>query len=145
MGLVNRSVVLIRPSTAFANWLSSILDPQAAENAVNEARQDPTAYLVPEAEDAEDLEALLEESWPILCENELAIWVDDDTRWPKERSPEMFREWFEVDKGSMVLDLCEWELEQDADHEGHDDEEAGDEDAGDDDESNGKPAPESKD
>jgi len=113
VGLVNRSVLLVRPTAEFAKWLAKAIDPQTAEQAVNDARRDPTAYLVPEVEDADDLDAMLGESWPIVFENELAIWVEEEARWPAERTEEMFRQWFDVDRSTMVLDLCEWELSQD--------------------------------
>ena len=33
-------------------------------------------------------------------------WVTDEACWPKNRTLEMFEEWFEVQMSSIVEDLC---------------------------------------
>ena len=48
---------------------------------------------------------VLEEFWPALLEAMLAGWVTDEELWPKNRTLEMFREWFEVQVSSVVQDL----------------------------------------
>ncbi len=47
----------------------------------------------------------LEEFWPILFEAMLEGWVRDEAFWPKDRTLEMFQEWFEIQMCSIVQDL----------------------------------------
>jgi hypothetical protein len=79
----------------------------SAGPAFEESRNDPTAYLLPEIEDLSELGAMLEEVWPILFDNELAAWNEDESTWPQERSLAMFREWFGVEFATMILERCE--------------------------------------
>jgi hypothetical protein len=114
MSLVNRSIVLIRPKPPYGQWMTEGSTDATARQVYEEARRDPTGYLVPEAESETEVEGLIEECWPILFENELSVWSDDESTWPKARTREMFEDWFEVEVGSMVIDLCDWHLEKES-------------------------------
>jgi len=51
------------------------------------------------------LYAGLERFWPLLFEGLLENWSLDEAIWPKDRTFEMFCEWFEVGMSSVVEDL----------------------------------------
>ena len=64
-----------------------------------------TVYLLPEYEDPSAQHEMPEEFWPRLFEAMLGGWVTNEALWPKNRTFEMFREWFEVQMSSIVQDL----------------------------------------
>ena len=68
------------------------------------ARSRPS-HLLPEYEDPATQQEVLEEFWPGLFEAMLEGWVTDEAYWPKNRTFEMFGEWFEVQMSSIVQDL----------------------------------------
>ncbi len=66
---------------------------------------EPHVYLLPEYEDPATQQDVLEEFWPGLFDAMLEGWVTDEAYWPKNRTFEMFGEWFEVQMSSIVQDL----------------------------------------
>ena len=61
--------------------------------------------LFPEYEDPTSQQEVLDRSWPALFEAMLEGWVTDEACWPKNRTPRMFQEWFEIQMCSVVQDL----------------------------------------
>ena len=58
---------------------------------------------------------VLEEFWPALFEAMLEGWVRDEALWPKDRTPGMFQEWFEISdvfdcSGSQLVRATETRL-----------------------------------
>ena len=47
----------------------------------------------------------MKELWPGLFEAMLEGWVTDEACWPRNRTFEMFQEWFEIQMTSVVEDL----------------------------------------
>ncbi len=47
---------------------------------------------------------------PLLFEQELVGWSQDEDAWPTKRDFHTFLEWFDIEFHSMVLDLAEGEL-----------------------------------
>ena len=74
---------------------------------------DRTAYLVPAIEVPDDVQRLLEAVAVGIFEEELWAWHTDEADWPKKRDLQTFLEWFDVEVNSMVMDLCDYELEED--------------------------------
>ena len=48
---------------------------------------------------------VLEDFWPELFAAMLTCWLTDEQQWPKDRTREMFREWFDVQMYPAVDDL----------------------------------------
>jgi len=67
--------------------------------------REPHVDLLPEYEDPASQQEVLEEFWPALFEAMLEGWVRDEAFWPKDRTPGMFQEWFEIQMCSIVQDL----------------------------------------
>jgi hypothetical protein len=80
-------------------------DQGLAESVFETLRKEPTIHLLPESEDPSSQREMLEEFWPDLSGAMLEGWVTDEASWPKNRTLEMFREWFEVQMSSIVEDL----------------------------------------
>ena len=109
MKAVNRGVIVVKPKTPFLDWANSS-DDTGAVITMDEVHQDCTAYLTSEFGDDNQLRAFLEQNYPLLFEQELFDWHQDQDAWPAKRDFHTFLEWFEVEFHSVVLDLAEGEL-----------------------------------
>lgn len=107
--MINRAVVIVRPKQPFIDWALGLDDSGVAPSVDGEK----TIYLVPEyGDDIEGIE-VLSQGYDIIFEQELDGWHTDESAWPKNRSFSMFREWFEIEMHSLVLDLCDNEITED--------------------------------
>ena len=79
--------------------------PRLAEIVFENLRSRPHVFLLREYEDPTSQKEVLERSWPALFEAMLEGWVTDEEFWPKDRTLEMFRKWFEIQMCSIVQDL----------------------------------------
>ena len=91
-----RSAVIIRPLPPSLAWAKQDDTTNIAERVFEDLRTAPHVYLLPEYEDAESEREVLEDFWP---------WLTDEQQWPKDRTREMFREWFDVQMCLVVDDL----------------------------------------
>jgi hypothetical protein len=105
MEMLNRSAVIVKPRQSYLEWASRDDDEGLAASVFEALQAEPTVYLLPEYEDPFSQHEVLEEFWPVLFETMLEGWVTDKASWPKNRTLEMFREWFEVQMSSIVEDL----------------------------------------
>lgn len=103
--MVNRSAVIVRPKQPFLDWCRKDDAEGLAEGVFKQLHEEPQIYLLPEYEDSESQQGILEDYWPALFEAMLEGWVTEESMWPKKRSFKMFREWFEITMTSTVLDL----------------------------------------
>ncbi len=110
MELLNRSAVIVKPRRAYLEWARRDDDEGLAESVFEGLRSEPTVYLLPEYEDPSSQQEVLEEFWPDLFEAMLEGWVTDESLWPRNRTFEMFQEWFEIQMSSLVQDLHRGEL-----------------------------------
>jgi hypothetical protein len=105
MEMLNRSAVVVKPRRPYLEWASRDDAEGLAESVLAMFHAEPTVYLLPEYEDPPSQQTVLEKFWPDLFEAMLEGWVKDETCWPKNRTLEMFCEWFEVQMISIVQDL----------------------------------------
>ena len=112
MGILNRSAVILRPRRPYLEWASSHGDREVAELTFDDLRDDPHVYLLPEVEDDQEPDVVLEAVWADLFEHELESWVMDEELWPQGRTYDMFCDWFEIQLCSMVDDRGTAELEE---------------------------------
>ena len=78
-------------------------------------RQERTVYLISE-EDADGEEAVqnwVEANFGAMFENELDGWYTDPDLWPRKRTLALFREWFEVEYHSVIVDTVGGEIYDD--------------------------------
>ena len=66
--------------------------------------------MIPNFETDDDAWEILEDLWDRIFEAELWDWHTDMSRWPQNRTFEMFEEWFHVEFHSVVEDLCDDEI-----------------------------------
>jgi hypothetical protein len=98
--MVNRSAVLVRAREPFLEWAK-----KHGEGMFYPTEGERSVYLLPNFKDNVESEDLLRQYCDLIFEAELEGWITDPTTWPKERSYERFREWFEVEHHSVVEDL----------------------------------------
>jgi hypothetical protein len=99
--MINRSLLIVRVKSPFVEWANSLDDgPQASLDTY-----EPTAYLVDDVEDVDDLPRLETALWRRIFEHQLASWDRDPGNWPRHRNRLMFRQWFDLDLHAMVLDI----------------------------------------
>ena len=101
--MINRGVVIVRPKKPYIDWALSLDDSGVAP----EYEGEKTVYLVPEYGD--DLEAMevLSQGYEVIFEQELSGWHMGESAWPKKRTFSMFREWFDIEMHSLILDLTD--------------------------------------
>jgi hypothetical protein len=104
---VNRSALVLEPTSAYAEWANSCGDgPMFVLSGMID--DDRSVYLIPEMEVGP--ETWLQQHWPSLFEHELWSWCTDPAYWPRDRSFETFQRFFIVHWHSMVMDVGEGRL-----------------------------------
>ena len=113
MNMINRAVAVIKPRQPYLDWAKSIPGP-ADDITLDELRTDCTAILIPDFDDPAEAEAFIAGLAADLFELELDAWDRDPTTWPEERSYGTFREWFDVEIHSIVMDASDDEIIREA-------------------------------
>lgn len=103
--LVYRCVMIVRAKQPMLDWLH-FFEPSHMPT-LEELRKDSHAYLVPDYEEAPDIEKAIEKyvkaNFEGIFLNELTGWYTDPQMFPK-MTYTLFQEWFEVSYHSMVFD-----------------------------------------
>jgi len=101
--MINRCAVTIRAKEQFLGWLLSL--PDYDDLTLDQVNEETTTYLLPVYETEAEKDALLEQYFDLLFEEELAGWWMSKDDWPESRSLQMFKSWFDVRFHSVVVDL----------------------------------------
>ena len=64
-----------------------------------------TAILIPDSYDEYNYENWMKKNWRQIFEEELESWMLDTDYWPEKLTYKMFKQWFTVLVGDMVIDL----------------------------------------
>lgn len=111
MYTIDRSVAIIRPKQPFIDWANRL--PDAEEQvSIEDLRDDCTAVLIAECNDAQERKKLINEMALELFESELFSWCTDENWWPQNRTSEMFWDWFDVELHTVVIDPYEDPIEK---------------------------------
>ena len=113
MNVINRAVAVIKPRQPYLDWAKSIPGP-ADDITLGELRTDCTAILIPDFDDPAEAEAFIAAIAVDLFELELDAWDRDPQAWPEDRSYRTFREWFDVEIHSIVLDASDDDITTEA-------------------------------
>ncbi len=106
--MVNRSILIVRAKQPFLEWLRSLPDP--ANITLDEVNSDNTAYLIQDYKSDDEREKILTHCYDLVFEDQLAGWWRDETDWPEIRDMETFKEWFDIEFHSLVIDLVDGPL-----------------------------------
>lgn len=111
MKSINRNVVIVKPSEPFLAWLQSL--PTPPENlTLDELRRDSLCLLLPESDSQEAATGLVSKHYKKIFESELMAWHTVKRDWPKKRTLAKFRERFELEFHSEVIDLTDMPIEK---------------------------------
>ena len=105
MKLVNRSVLVLKPTAKMLDWINSVGE-ESDTVTLEEAQEMTNAYLLPDFEDDEEQATYIRFRAKKLFEHELEAWCTDPGRWPSNRIYKAFTEWFLVEVSHMVYDLA---------------------------------------
>lgn len=107
---LNRNAIVVRATSTFLAWAKQHPDPQP-QLTLDDIRRQPTVYLVPEGENDESIERFVKRHFSMIFEHELGAWCTEPSLWPENRTYAAFKEWFDVEIHSMVMDLGRDEIE----------------------------------
>jgi hypothetical protein len=107
--MLNRAVLIVRPKQPYFDWAASLDDSGILPDVAGEQ----TVYLIPEYENDDDANQVLETVFREVFENELYGWHTDEATWPQRRDFETFLQWFSIELHSVVEDLCGDDLRDD--------------------------------
>jgi hypothetical protein len=106
--MLNRGLLVIKAKEPFRQWLLSLPDPD--DFTIEEINDDSTAYLVPEFYDDKQRDKVLSKFCKIIFEEQLEGWWEDEKDWPVKRDLRTFKQWFDYEFHSLVVDLDDTEL-----------------------------------
>lgn len=104
MKMLNRSAITVKLSQDFVDWINN-LDDDSETLTLQDVNEEATVYLIPEIEDEEQLNEMVQEFYLNILENELKSWEEDESQWPAELSIELFERFLTIDPAVMVFDL----------------------------------------
>ena len=110
MFIVNRSALLVKRKKPYIDWANA-LDEDGPRLSLDEPMKDSTVYLVDEIGYESDIEEVVKKHYAIIFEQELVAWHLVEKDWPQKRDLKTFKDWFEVEAHSMVLDICDYAFE----------------------------------
>jgi hypothetical protein len=112
MYVINRTAAVVRPRQPLVDWINSQPDSVDEPVSLEEAREDPTVFLLPDFDLDQEAWSYVEELSRDIFEIELMAWYDDEATWPRRRDYQTFREWFDVEIHTTVIDPYEDEIER---------------------------------
>jgi hypothetical protein len=99
---INRGIFILIPKKPFYNWMNSLTPNEKPVDKFDEC----DSYLVDDDWLLSDVENFLKNNYDEFFQEQLfGAWTDESV-WPKNRSWQMFVEWFEWHFSSIVRDLC---------------------------------------
>jgi hypothetical protein len=99
--MLNRAALIVRPAAPYLEWAAGLDGSGLPPDPEGER----TVYLLPKVGDDEEAEEVLRLVYAAVFENELAGWYTLEDDWPKNRTFEMFKQWFKIEVHSVVEDL----------------------------------------
>lgn len=110
MDTINRSAIIVKPGRPFLDWLHRV-DPTSAHLTLEDLQQEPTIYLLPECDSEDQAFEYLGGRAAEIFEEHLEGWYRVPEVWPSKRDLLTFRRWFACSFHSMIVDLCDDDLE----------------------------------
>jgi hypothetical protein len=111
MYTISRSIAIISPKHPFVEWANQFHDAEFKVS-VDELQNDCLVILIPEYGTEEEAKEYIHELCEDIFEEELFGWRTNEPWWPKNRTQEMFWQWFEVKLHSEVKDPYEDPIEK---------------------------------
>jgi len=106
--MLNRSVLIVKAKEPFRQWINSLPDPDGVP--LEELNEDSTAYLIPEYDDDNQRDRILKKIFKDIFEEQLDGWWQDEKNWPVKRDLRTFKQWFDIEFHSVVIDIVDADL-----------------------------------
>src|SRR3989338_7699679 len=101
------------PKKPFLDWVN-FTDPKNPMT-IEEIREEPDVYLLPEIEDPGEQQKYLEENCEEIFRHELYGYYTDEKLFPKNLNWKFFEEWFDWEILSMVMDTLDRPVQKEKD------------------------------
>jgi hypothetical protein len=105
--MLNRAAIILEYKEPAIHWVNEAdPSPESDPLSMDDANTERTVYLVSE-DDADGDEAVdrwLRANYENLFEAELEGWYTDPSLWPQERTWSLFREWFDIECHTALID-----------------------------------------
>lgn len=101
LGFINRTAVSLSPQQPFKDWCISVVGEEEAHFIEGECK----TYLLDDIVGIYPCDLALLDVWEFLFIMNLSQFTEDETKWPEDRSWEMFTEWFDVKFSPFVFDM----------------------------------------
>jgi len=108
---VDRIVAIIRPTAALLDFLKNLPKPMDS-GVLKNVEKDCTVLLIPSFDGPKQAQAYIDQIYLSIFEAEFSSWGIPKNAWPKERSLEIFKTFYQVDFHSMVYDIAYLEQQQ---------------------------------
>ena len=102
---IDRTAFMVKPKTAFLNWVSQITDGSTDTGEFTKGR----IYLAPMIFEPNELSKWLKKNFDTIFSIELNGWSQATAEWPQKRTYKMFNDWFSVEQYSDVIDLEDYD------------------------------------
>jgi len=108
--LINRNAILIGYKRPFLDWIKRV-DPNPEELEGYE-QEENSVYLLPEFGNDNEMWGILKDRYDDIFLNEVSSWYKDKNLWPKDRTFEMFKKWFNVNAHTMIYDIVDGKIKK---------------------------------
>ena len=108
-GYINRNGFSVLPKQPFFEWVQKTTGTTFLPAEINES----TVYLLEEKQSNEEITEWLKENFDKVFQKELEAWIADEKKWPRNRTYQVFTNWFDVKFHSMIYDLEDYPVDKD--------------------------------
>lgn len=96
MEFLNRIALIVTPKRRFLDWVNR-LPGKTKPLTPDDLPSHRMVYLAATGDEVPPLEELIDTYWADVFEESLDGWTHDESLWPANRTPHVFRDWFHVD------------------------------------------------
>ncbi len=105
---LNRYALILHPKKPLLDWVNYIFPDSSEVESWNPLENDrTTVYLIPQFDYPGDAVEWVKLNFDYFFELNFEDWCTDEELWPKNRSWELFQEWFEISVQSCVSDVLD--------------------------------------
>lgn len=105
--MINRAAIILKYKEPAILWINKV-DPYVDVPSISleEANEDRPVYLISDedADTPETVERWINLNHKTIFETELEGWYTDPSLWPNNLTLEVFKEWFEVECHTILID-----------------------------------------
>lgn len=105
--MLNRAAVILRYKEPAVRWINEA-DPAESAPGIDleSANQERTVYLISDKDGEAQIVSgrWIRRNWAVVFEQELEGWYTEPSLWPQKRTLKLFKEWFDVECHTCLID-----------------------------------------